>query len=143
GHSPSRYHHDRLRRRPSTQQLLHATRDVVISGAANDNPAPAANDDPPSANNNIPLPEARPSAPPTNSPSAAQSHAQKGASHPKPVSRSTSRTREFATQNPCTLAIHPRMQAWQHPRRSRIATFGITLRPRPILIILVGHQDLA
>jgi hypothetical protein len=30
---------------PSSQQTLHATREVVIEGAANDNPPPAANDD--------------------------------------------------------------------------------------------------
>ena len=38
---------------PSTQQWLHAVRDVVIEGASNDN-APAATSTPPAANDNPP-----------------------------------------------------------------------------------------
>ena len=44
---------------PSTQQFLHATRDVVVTGAqaANDN-APAATSTPEATNDNSPLPSA-------------------------------------------------------------------------------------
>jgi hypothetical protein len=34
---------------PSSQQILHATRDVFIEGAANDNLSPAANDNQPTS----------------------------------------------------------------------------------------------
>jgi hypothetical protein len=34
---------------PDTERVLHATRDVVVQAAANDNPPPAANDNDPAA----------------------------------------------------------------------------------------------
>jgi hypothetical protein len=92
---------------PSTQQWLHATRNVVIQGAANDNtPLPANTPRPPvhlkqpttTRLSSTCLPRERTPPPPPNSALAL-------ARQPRSVTHSTSRMRALLFQFACTLRV--------------------------------------